>query len=174
MISRRSLWLEVLTFNRDGVANEPLVRWFLENGANANYGSVGCTLLDHAAIFSTPQVFDLLVSYGARKEDSDALYNAAGSSETGSPGRLGMMQHLIDLGFDVNAMSRARVSEYRRKGQGTPLHDAMVPEQTDRIELLLRSGADPWIKNTLGQTPLEYAIAEDYKVSAEFLQLQIR
>ena len=162
----------ILTVTRHVVGNERLTRWFLENGANANFGKVGSTLLDVAAANATTEVFDLLVAHGARTEDSDALHSAAGERED-KPGRVTMLTHLLDMGFNVNAIGRRDYPPGRRIGRGTPLHAAMASQQTDRIELLLLRGADIRVENTLGQTPLEYAISKGFGRSEIFLRSAI-
>ena len=159
----------MLTISRHVLGNERVTRWFLENGANANFGKIGSTLLDVAAANATTQVFDLLVAHGARIEESDALHSAAGEREN-KPGRVDMMTHLLGMGFNVNAIGRRDYPPGRKIGRGTPLHAAMAPQQTERIDLLLRHGADTEVKNTLGQTPLEYTVEKGFRRSENFLR----
>lgn len=147
------------------VRNEELTRWFLSHGANPNaYGKPGSTILDVAAANSGPAVFELLMTHGARLEDSDALHSAAGARKNRS-GRVEMMAYLLDLGMDVNAIGRREYLPSRRIGRGAPLHAAVAAQEADRIEFLLKRGADVEVRNTLGQTPLEYAIAKEFTTS---------
>ena len=80
------------------------------------------------------------------------------------------MAHLLDLGFDINAMGRRDYPPSRRIGRGTPLHAAVHTQQTDRINLLVQRGANLEIRNTLGQTPLEYAVAKGFATSETMLR----
>ena len=165
-----SCWSYSLTNCRHTIRNEELIRWFLSHGADPNaYGKPGATILDVVAANSSPTVFDLLIAHGARLEDSDALHSAAGEREK-RPGRVEMMTHLLEMGMDINAMGRRDYPPSRRIGRGTPLHAAVGARELDRIEFLLERGADMEVRNTLGQTPLEYAVAKGFATSEEFLR----
>ena len=160
-----------MTSYRHIICDENLVRWFLAHGADPNpYGTkAGSTILDVAAANATPAIFDLLVSHGARLADSDALHSAAGEREK-RPGRVEMMAHLLDLGFDINAMGRRDYPPSRCIGRGTSLHAAVHTQQTDRVNFLVQRGANLEIRNTLGQTPLEYAVAKGFATSETVLK----
>ena len=167
----RRLCRSSLTSCRHIICDEKLVRWFLAHGADPNpYGAkAGSTILDVAAANSTPTIFDLLISHGARLGDSDALHSAAGEREK-RPGRVEMMAHLLGLGFDINVTGRRDYPPSRRIGRGTPLHAAVHTQQTDRISFLVQRGANLEIRNTLGQTPLEYAVAKGFTTSETMLR----
>lgn len=160
-----------LTSCRHIICEENLLRWFLDYGAdpNPNGTKAGSTILDVAAANATPKIFDLLISHGARLADSDALHSAAGEREK-RPGRVEMMAHLLGLGFDINAMGRRDYPPSRRIGRGTPLHATVHTQQTDRINFLVQRGANLEIRNTLGQTPLEYAVAKGLATSVTVLR----
>ena len=155
---------------RHVVRDESLTRWFLEHGANPSIvGEPGTNILDVIAANSTLTVFELLLQYGAKLEESNALHSAAGELKK-TPGRVEMMKFLLDKGMDLNVLWRREYPAGRRMGRGTPLHAATSSQQPDRIMLLLERGADPEAKNTLGQTPLEYAIGKNLATSIEVLQ----
>ena len=160
-----------MTSCRHVICDEKLVSWFLAHGADPNpYGAkAGTAILDVAAANATPTIFDLLISHGARLADSDALHSAAGEREK-RIGRVEMMAHLLGLGFDINAMGRREYPPSRRIGRGTPLHAAVPTQQTDRIEFLLQKGASLEIRNALDQTPLKYAVAKGFAISATVLR----
>ena len=109
------------------------------------------------------------MAHGARLEDSDALHSAAGEREK-RPGRVEMAAYLLDLGMHINALGRREYPPSRRIGRGTPLHAAVATQEIDRIEFLIKRGADMGVRNTLGQTPLEYAIAKGFAASEAFLR----
>ena len=79
------------------------------------------------------------------------------------------MAHLLNLGVDINAVGRREYPASRRIGRGTPLHAATPTQQTDRIHFLVQRGANLEIRNTLGQTPLEYAVAKGFTTSENVL-----
>lgn len=159
-----------LTIPRHVVDDEALTRWFLEHGADPNsFGKPGSNILDVAAANSTPAVFDLLLKYGTNLEYSDALHSAAGELQD-KPGRVEMMTHLLDIGIDINVLWRREYPAGRRMGRGTPLHAATSSQQSNRIQLLVERGADPEAKNTLDQTPLQYAVGKNLTASVEVLK----
>lgn len=81
-----------------------------------------------------------------------------------------MMKYLLDLGLDINALWRREYPPGRGMGRGTPLHAAVRSQERDRILLLLEKGANPEAKNTLGQTPMEFATAKGFGKSVEVLK----
>lgn len=150
---------------------EPLVRFFLVHGANPNTcGPRRFNILDVAAANSTPEVFNLLVQHGANLEDSDALHAAAGAGEPKS-GRIEIMAFLLDtVSMDINAIAKYGPPAGRGLGRGTPLHSAAFVQNRERIEFLLARNADVDVRNTLGQTALEFAREWDLDESAEILR----
>lgn len=82
-----------------------------------------------------------------------------------------MMQHLLDLGMDINALWRREFPPTRRRPRITPLHAAVISQQRDRIMLLLNRGADREAKNVLGQTPMEYATSKGFTKAVEVMKL---
>ncbi|KAL8784271.1 MAG: hypothetical protein Q9195_009107 [Heterodermia aff. obscurata] len=143
----------------------PLTRWFLTHGAEATLrgsraGVSGAHMLDVAAACSSIQVLDLLIEYGLKLEDSDALHSVA-SAIDGPPGRLDMMAHLLTLGMDINAIEKVGAPESRGIGRGSPLHSAAYVEMEEHVVFLLEKGADKTIKNTLGQNVTDFARAQE-------------
>ena len=152
------------------MSDEELTTWFLDHGADPNaFGKPGATILDVAAAGATPAVFDLLLKHQARLEDCDGLHSAAGELG-GTPGRVTMMALLLDKGMDINALSKTEYPSTRGRGRETPLHAAVTSQQRDRIEFLIKRGADRSVKNTLGQTPWEYAVARGFDNSIKVLE----
>lgn len=143
--------------------SESLVRWFLEHGADPNRGPLRRRpdlrsdfpyfghILELAACGSSIPVFDLLLEHGAKLEDGMPLHLVA---EAGAhSGGLPMMQHLLDLGVDINGLDNAR-GPWRA---GTPLHCAVKSANAERVRFLLEHGADPHHQGSWGKTPLEMA-----------------
>jgi ankyrin repeat protein len=73
-------------------------------------------ILLHAACISSISTFDLLVAHGARVDKSFALHEAASKGYN-----IAMMQHLVELGADVNEYQQNLDDSL----QGTPLHRAI-------------------------------------------------
>ena len=80
------------------------------------------------------------------------------------------MTYLIDLGMDINAIWRRDYPPSWRIGRGTPFHAAVGAREVDRIEFLFTRGADVEVKNTLGLTPLEFAVANGFTTSETALR----
>ena len=152
------------------VTDDLMTQWFLAHGADPSaVGGTSFSILDVAAANSSPAILDLLIAHGAKIEDSDALHSAAGECE-GIPGRVEMMAHLVaDLRMDINAIERSGPPAGRGLGRGTPLHSAVYAGKRERIVFLLERGANREAKNTLGQTPLEFAVAQDLPESESVL-----
>lgn len=175
-------------------ADEILVRWFLEHGARPNLGpppppppagsqpqsqSVNANLkadsarmyrsgtcLDVAAQKSSIRVFDMLLKYGAPRENCTALHMAAGvaggarggvsdSDDDDDDERIPMMRYLVErLGFDVNGSDVDVRGPY---AIGTPLHYAIAAGSVQRIKFLLAKGADPHHPAGLAGSPYKMA-----------------
>lgn len=127
--------------------DETCVRWLLEHGADPNVpGEGGVTPLATAALRPSIAVLELLLAHGAEL-DPEALYKAMSLRGQGG---VPVMRFLLDRGVDVNAPS---------PHSGTPLHHAVRLSHKERVQVLLDHGADPTIKNALGQTAAERALA---------------
>ncbi|PVH86239.1 ankyrin [Cadophora sp. DSE1049] len=137
---------------RLSIGSETSVKWLLEHGADPNItGGKYPSPLVTAALESLSPVFDILISHGA-KLDPQALFLAM--SPRGKGG-IPVMEYLIDHGIDINAV---------RPDLGTPLHYAVTlgSKAREKLELLLRRGADRTVKNTSGVTPAELAKQKGY------------
>jgi ankyrin repeat protein len=69
-----------------------------------------------------------------------------------------VLSHLLDLGMDINEMSDMGLPAGRSRGLFTPLHAAAGADFVDAIVLLLKRGANPDIRSTFGETPLDLAV----------------
>lgn len=148
------------------IDDEPLVRWLLDQRANPNFGrpreqKLNTTTPDYESGFalentsakSTVEVFNLLVDHGAQLEFSAALHRAVESSITYGD-RIAMMEHVLDLGFDVNGMDKSLRGPH---GHGSPLASAVHFNRVDKVIFLLQHGADPSLKNWRGISPADQA-----------------
>ena len=112
--------------------DEALVKLLLAHGADPNLGSQIFNIsdpltpsinnsgeaLDAAAAESSIAVFDLLLSRGAKLENSFPLHAAAGSSE--DSGRIPMMAHLLELGVDIDG-DDSSMGPFPAFSYGTPI-----------------------------------------------------
>ncbi|OAP63603.1 hypothetical protein AYL99_02830 [Fonsecaea erecta] len=120
-----------LTF---AVDNLELVTWLLNHGADPNRESIyGWTPFSFAVANASREVIELMLERGASVK---------------------IVQLLLKDGAPVNTIQHIAhpfaLCVFELTGNGTPLHLAT----SDRlIKLLLEHGADPQIKNTLGELP---------------------
>ena len=145
------------------VKNEPLLKWFLEHGADPNLGPPlspqpdstpvpnSGSSLNCAASVATPDVFDLLLQRGAKLENSQPLHMAAASQEDSE--RIPMMEYLVGKGVDVNGSDEARGF----RAVGPPLFYAVRQGQVEKVRWLLGHGADPRVEGRGGRTALAMA-----------------
>ncbi|RYP69507.1 hypothetical protein DL769_005254 [Monosporascus sp. CRB-8-3] len=150
------------------VEHEDIVCYLLSLGIDPNIGlnpseaqgqeqfNYFSTAAIHAAAArSTPRVFSMLLSAGARLQNAYPLHAAAGGPPSLSSGddRIPMMSYLVhDLGLDINAFDDGTVSPY---ASGTPLHHAVAWAHADRVRWLLGNGADPTLRDQFHQWPPE-------------------
>ncbi|XP_063216299.1 poly [ADP-ribose] polymerase tankyrase-like [Bacillus rossius redtenbacheri] len=170
--------------NRDGASPLDLVREGDQDVADLLRGNAA--LLDAAKKGSLARVQRLVTAHNincrdAQGRNSTPLHLAAGYNN------LEVAEFLLDRGADVNAQDKGgliplhNASSYGHldiaallikfntvvnatdKWGFTPLHEAAQKGRTQLCALLLAHGADPFLKNQEGQSPLELASAEDVR-----------
>jgi ankyrin repeat protein len=105
-------------------------------------------LLELAACSSISTI-DLLIEHGAKIDKSFALHAAASTKNN-----IAMMEHLIELGADVNEYQHSPYYGFQR----TPLRHAIRSGRVENIRFPLDKGADPLFGVSARQcTPLEEA-----------------
>jgi ankyrin repeat protein len=105
------------------------------------YSNAG-DVLNAAASQSSIAMIDLLISHGAKIENSTALNHAASSSNEDAE-RLPIMEHLVELGADINGTNLVGCSSK----VGTSLYCTVKEGKPKRARSLLHNGADPHKKN---------------------------
>ncbi|KAK1058313.1 hypothetical protein LTR74_013514 [Friedmanniomyces endolithicus] len=142
------------------VSNTEQLHWLLDHNASPNVpcARTNDTPLSRAARMNLTETLDLLLQNGAVLKGSNALHAAASG---GGPDdeSLAMMQRLIELGADVNAIE---VMHVKRSGHnigvpGTALHGAIRAGKPVRVRWLLEHGADVRVRNEGGYSLLEWA-----------------
>ncbi|KAF2120141.1 ankyrin repeat-containing domain protein [Lophiotrema nucula] len=137
------------------VSHPDLLRWLLEKGANPNtrstraLGSCGpkITPLSCAALEPETLGLEILLEYGASM-DNEALFHAIDRHMSGT---IAHLKILLDHGADINHWTRR---------WGAPLHFAVRCNTEDKLKYLLDRGADPTIRDLVGRTPAEVALAD--------------
>jgi ankyrin repeat protein len=129
--------------------DEPLTRWFLDNGADPSLCDLNC--LEIAAAYSTPRVFDLLMRHGCKLEGCHPLHKALDPTPEWrtSKERADMLEHLIKLGCDINEV----IDLNNIAGGGAPLHVAVDSGMIDEVRWLVENGADVLLRNLCGHRP---------------------
>ncbi|KAI9664089.1 MAG: hypothetical protein M1821_007580 [Bathelium mastoideum] len=108
--------------------------------------------LELAVCRSRTDIVELLLHYGARIHQTEAIQLAAWS------GRLDLLEFLLDKGADVNAVLDEEVRDfYRGPTFGTALHNAIQKDQIDAVRLLLDRGADSAVLDTDGKSSVARA-----------------
>ncbi|CAL5872865.1 uncharacterized protein PFLUO_LOCUS7134 [Penicillium psychrofluorescens] len=147
-----------------------LLRWYLSLGADPNLGppdtrrkgfvdsddvpvpSSGAAL-EEASRFCDTCIVDILVEHGAKLENSLALHSALVRQEK----RIPVMEHLLDLGVDINHFGWLPPLAHG----GTALHLAAYRGQVEEVQWLLEHGADPEIEGRMQMMPEAYALLQD-------------
>ncbi|KAK0323582.1 hypothetical protein LTR82_005329 [Friedmanniomyces endolithicus] len=142
------------------LADTEQLHWLLNHGANPNVPSARTndTPLSRAARMNLTETLDLLLQNGAVLKGSNTLHAAASG---GGPDdeSLAMMQRLIELGADINAIEVMHVkpSGHNIGVHGTALHAAIRAGKPVRVRWLLEQGADGRVRNEGGYSMLEWA-----------------
>lgn len=149
------------------VTNLPVLRWFLDHGANPNLGiqrpkkermgksdTKSCSALESAAESGTLDAVRLLLDAGARVEYGIPLHCAAGARLNGtdinncpSPtrefdeDRVSIMDLLVKHGVDVN--QRDEWNYHVLRVPRLPILIATMAGAVERVRWLLEQGADP-------------------------------
>jgi len=88
-----------------------------------------------------------LVHYAVRRETSD---------------RLDVLEYLLSMGAQIDyVMYQNDPNSYHLQkafGLGTAMHEAARLGRAEIVRFLAARGANPWIEDSLGRTPLEIAV----------------
>jgi len=163
------------------VTNLPLLKWFLEHGANPNLGEQrdyrdrmggpdtdSCAALESAASAGLLEAVRLLLNAGAQIRNGTPLHFAAGVCPPGTlPGaqfndgvtsskefdtsRIPVMALLVERGADVN-----QAEESRHQVAKYPIVHAVMAGAVERVKWLLENRADPEARGAYGSA-VEYA-----------------
>ncbi|KAL9099816.1 MAG: hypothetical protein Q9163_004739 [Psora crenata] len=132
------------------------VRLCLEHGADPNKNLVDehMRVLAAVAQLASVEMAALLIEHGARVQGSGAIVMAA------EEGNLNMVEMLLDKGADIDEIGIEHpTDEMYREDMGSALHRAVNGSHRDVVRFLIEKGANVHLKDVLGRTPLDLALA---------------
>jgi Ankyrin repeats (3 copies)/Ankyrin repeat len=120
----------------------------------AHYLYAGDTALHMAAAAFRRPVAELLVAYGAdcratNRRGAEPLHYAADANRWDPTAQAEMIEYLLSVGANPNALDNAGVA---------PLHRAVRTRSLPAVRALLDGGANPRTPNKAGSTPLHLAV----------------
>ena len=152
-----------------------LAEWFLAHNASPNTYALyrPHTALTWAVRDGSLEMVKYLMAHGGDPRKGSLLQMAA---RRRAPGRLAIIEFLVDSGASINALEFADCPRdfdtYSGRGLGTALHAAVKSEQKTSIVALLAKGARKDIKDTKGRTPMDLAKEWDLRGIVELLEDQ--
>jgi ankyrin repeat protein len=128
----------------------------------SHYLYAGDTALHMAAAAFSRSAAELLVRYGAacrarNRRGAEPLHYAADAHRWPPSGQKGVIEYLLAVGADPNALDKSGVS---------PLHRAVRTRSSDAVRALLAGGARVGLRNKSGSTPLHLAVQDTGKSGA--------
>lgn len=122
--------------------------------AISHYLYAGDTALHMAAAASSRPIAELLTTHGANcrarnRRGAEPLHYAADGGRREPRGQAGVIEYLISVGAEPNAVDKTGVA---------PLHRAVRARSLAAVRALLDGGADPRKPNKAGSTPLHLAV----------------
>jgi hypothetical protein len=154
------------------VTSLPLLRWFLDHGADPNLGvqrdhrdhlgesdTESCDALESASARGSAEAVQMILESGAKISHGTPLNYAAGACPPGTNphagpvtpskefdvGRIPVMHKLVESGADVNATTESRHMEAQYA-----IVYAVMAGAVERVRWLLQNGADPHKKGAFG------------------------
>jgi ankyrin repeat protein len=86
--------------------SEKLVRWYLSHGADPNAQCrKGSTTMTAAVIEAPLPIIKLLVEHGGQVKGTDLVAQALIGDSRGEPGRIQVIEYLLELGAPIGAIS---------------------------------------------------------------------
>ena len=142
-------------------------RLCLEHGADPNKNLVDehKSILAAVAELASVEMAALLIQYGADVKGSGAIVMAA------EEGKLKMVELLLEKGADVDQIGIEHPTDERyREDMGSALHRAVNGGHRDVVHFLIERGANLNLKDVLGRTPMDLALAKNDEHIAKMLK----
>ncbi|KEQ75447.1 ankyrin [Aureobasidium namibiae CBS 147.97] len=160
---------------RRALSNEDLIMYFLRNGAdpNARCAILDITPLSYALVSASLSTIQLLFDHGGSVHCGQLLHYAAMRE---SEDRLRVYEILLQKGSRSRLNTLLYADDQKSMNmmcdtpRGTPLHRAAQQGYVDVVKFLLESGCDPAIRDTRGETALDWAEYYGHCTVMEVLQ----
>jgi ankyrin repeat protein len=152
--------------------DKEMTKWFLARGADPNAEcALDLTPLSIAVLNSPFHIIELLFHHGGSIERGQLLHYAV---RRDASDRLRVLEYICDKCSPIDHVmyqTRLACHEHQKAlGIGSPLHGTAGLGRLDVVESLLAKGADPWIKDTRGQSTVESAERHGYTAVARRLR----
>lgn len=163
--------------------SETVVKWFLAQGCDPNAPTrkgLGLTMTTSAVLRAPISVIKLLISEGGAVYGTDAVAQAVKAHVSNVPGRLEVVECLLDNGASIDAYAfqdSPDPSMVAINGRETGLILATRGNKIDMAELLLKRGADRSLsigisRVTKDETALEIAKKMGHEKIARLLRCE--
>lgn len=155
------------------LGNRQLCEWFLSHGADPNARcDFDKTPLSIAVVSAPRDIIELLFQHGGSIDKGQPLHNAVHRREPDGPE---IIQLLLDKGCDINAIlyqNHNKSFDYYNilSALGTPLHEAAEYGRLAMVELLVANGANPLLRDTWGQLPIDRARSKRHNAIVNLLR----
>lgn len=154
------------------ILDAKVTKWFLANGANPNEGcGLDLTPLSHAVEYAPMEVIKLLFEGGGSVKHGQLLHHAAYRDLND---QTEVLAYLVEKGIRLNdIMYQNRMDNYKMQrdwGLGTPLHRAAEMGRLEGAKWLVAHGANPRIRNSLGELPIDRAQLNGKSSMVEYLR----
>lgn len=166
------VWMMLIRSSRI-IEDLSLVSWFLAHGANPNASNWLDISPISRAVDSAPfSTIKLLFAHGGSATTGQLLHHAIFRKKDDV---LDVLEYLLQKGAHkvINNIEYQNAPKYLVQSLftiGTPLHDAMRSGNFEIVQLLLKWGAHPLIRDTLVLTAAERADMEGHTEMAAFLR----
>lgn len=153
--------------------NRQLCEWFLANGADPNARrKFDKTPLSLAVSWAPRDIIELLFQHGGSVKKGQLLHSAVHRRK---PDCLDIIRMLLEKGCAINAIRyqnhNVSYENYNLLfALGTPLHEAAECGRLTMVEFLLSNGADPLIRDTWDELPIDRAHSKGHTDIVDLLR----
>lgn len=153
------------------VEDDRLTAWFLAHGASPNTTcAVDLTPLSVAVQFGSISTIQAMFEHGGSIKHGQLLHHAV---RRDLPDYLDVLALVLSKNPPINNVMYQDLPsyyQYRAFALGTPLHEAAKDGKLDVVKILLEMGANPLIKDSRGEIPLQRAERARRRSVIDYLQ----